>query len=189
MVLSADGRFEAQVNVDSAACYEHTPVVGAPSCDAFVETNFFMPSSFQMTTTESDPYGETFEQRWPVTPFTLSLTNHTEQRVWARVYIDGEAAFGGCVKSEECREVEGIQAKPGRGQSEQRAMLFSRPRPLKRGETLGSESTQELESRSTRRRRRSGADAPPSGLGARRFAAQTTARPRRRAARWLVRAP
>eukprot|EP01049_Picozoa_sp_SAG25_P019951 SAG25_NODE_6562_length_550_cov_1.354767_1_plen_95_part_01 len=62
MVRSADGRFGMHVVVGGARLREHMMPTARSSAQsaAFVETDFFSPASYRMTTMETDPYGETF---------------------------------------------------------------------------------------------------------------------------------
>lgn len=137
------------VVVGGARLREHMMPTARSSAQsaAFVETDFFSPASYRMTTMETDPYGEAFEQRWPVTPFQLELTNNTDQLVRAYVHIDGTKTYARTIDPRSLHTVEGIQAKPGSSRSEERAMVFSRPRQLQRGESCGATADDaELES-------------------------------------------
>jgi hypothetical protein len=135
MVLSSNGLFGVEVLVGGEVQPEFAPVVGAPSCDAFCETDFFSAVSYRMATTERDPYGEEYEQRWPVTPFTLRLTNHYDEGVAAKVYLDGKQACSKRIGANASIVADAINATPGRHRSESRSMIFARPRPLARGES------------------------------------------------------
>ena len=72
---------------------EFDHVVGAPQCDAFVETNFHVDGvSYPMPTTETDPFGEEFVQHWPVTPYSLNVGNLSSSLARFQIWIDGEVA-------------------------------------------------------------------------------------------------
>lgn len=61
-----------EVMVGGKAWKEYEPRDGSPVCDAFVESSLFVAGvSYQMATTECDPYGEEFTQSWPVTPYQV----------------------------------------------------------------------------------------------------------------------
>lgn len=50
-----------EVMVGGKAWKEYEPRDGSPVCDAFVESSLFVAGvSYQMATTECDPYGEEF---------------------------------------------------------------------------------------------------------------------------------
>ena len=69
MVLGSSGDYGMEVFVGGRIWKEFAPRPGAPQCDAFVESSLFVAGvSYQMETTECDPYGEEFTQSWPVTP-------------------------------------------------------------------------------------------------------------------------
>ena len=90
--------------------------------------------SYQMETTECDPYGEEFTQSWPVTPYQVRLINRTATPVWFYLYVDGERAYGAVCPGRATRLVQGMQRSAGDGVSEERALLFARPRLVRRGE-------------------------------------------------------
>ena len=48
---------------------EYTPTAATPPCDAYVESNLHTPVSYPVETIETDPWGESFKQHWPVTPY------------------------------------------------------------------------------------------------------------------------
>lgn len=61
MVLGSSGDFGMEVMVGGKAWKEYEPRDGSPVCDAFVESSLFVAGvSYQMATTECDPYGEEF---------------------------------------------------------------------------------------------------------------------------------
>ena len=44
---------------------------------AYVESRFDSLATYNVTKREKDPYGEEYDQAWPVTPYTLKITNHS----------------------------------------------------------------------------------------------------------------
>ena len=91
MVLGSSGDYGMEVFVGGRIWKEFAPKAGAPACDAFVESSLFVAGvSYQMETTECDPYGEEFTQSWPVTPYQVRLINRTATPVWFYLYVDGE---------------------------------------------------------------------------------------------------
>lgn len=75
--------------------------------------------------------GETFKQSWPVTPYTLRLKSHYHSDCWFQVFIDGNKSIGKSIRAFGTVDCKGFQAKPGQGVSEEREMLFTRPRLLR----------------------------------------------------------
>ena len=140
MVLGSSGDYGMEVFVGGRIWKEYAPRVGAPQCDAFVESSLFVAGvSYQMETTECDPYGEEFTQSWPVTPYQVRLINRTATPVWFYLYVDGERAYGAVCPAASggapgTRLVQGMQRSAGDGVSEERALLFARPRLVRRGE-------------------------------------------------------
>ena len=140
MVLGSSGDYGMEVFVGGRIWKEYAPRAGAPQCDAFVESSLFVAGvSYQMETTECDPYGEEFTQSWPVTPYQVRLINRTATPVWFYLYVDGERAYGAVCPAASggapgTRLVQGMQRSAGDGVSEERALLFARPRLVRRGE-------------------------------------------------------
>ena len=140
MVLGSSGDYGMEVFVGGRIWKEFPPRAGAPACDAFVESSLFVAGvSYQMETTECDPYGEEFTQSWPVTPYQVRLINRTATPVWFYLYVDGERAYGAVCPAASggapgTRLVQGMQRSAGDGVSEERALLFARPRLVRRGE-------------------------------------------------------
>ena len=140
MVLGSSGDYGMEVFVGGRIWKEFAPKAGAPACDAFVESSLFVAGvSYQMETTECDPYGEEFTQSWPVTPYQVRLINRTATPVWFYLYVDGERAYGAVCPAASggapgTRLVQGMQRSAGDGVSEERALLFARPRLVRRGE-------------------------------------------------------
>ena len=154
MVLGSSGDFGMEVFVGGRIWKEYAPRAGAPQCDAFVESSLFVAGvSYQMETTECDPYGEEFTQSWPVTPYQVRLINRTATPVWFYLYVDGERAYGTVCPAASggapgTRLVQGMQRSAGDGVSEERALLFARPRLVRRGEgeAVAAAKVRELES-------------------------------------------
>jgi hypothetical protein len=65
---------------------------------AYVESRFDSLATYNVTKREKDPYGEEYDQAWPVTPYTLKITNHSGDMAYckARVSPDGRALALGC---------------------------------------------------------------------------------------------
>ena len=61
-----------------------------------------------MTSKETDPFGEVYEQSWPVTPYSLRITNRSGDKVHATVYVDGSVACKQFV--DDAAEVKGFRA-------------------------------------------------------------------------------
>ena len=57
---------------------------------------------------EKDPYGETYTQQWPVTPYSLRVTNRSGDKVHATVYVDGTVACKQFV--DDVAEIKGYRA-------------------------------------------------------------------------------
>mmetsp|Transcript_12306 Transcript_12306/g.36581 ORF Transcript_12306/g.36581 Transcript_12306/m.36581 type:complete len:262 (-) Transcript_12306:36-821(-) len=149
MVLSKGRKFGMEVMVGGKPWREMAPKEGAPEADAFVESSLFVRDvSYNMETVEEDPFGEKFTQAWPVTPYEILLTNKSDALVWFYLYVDGEKAYGSTVAAHGTRLVKGMQGTAGQGDCEERAMLFARPRLVRRGEDeyLAPEQMRELES-------------------------------------------
>mmetsp|Transcript_28278 Transcript_28278/g.84670 ORF Transcript_28278/g.84670 Transcript_28278/m.84670 type:complete len:245 (+) Transcript_28278:269-1003(+) len=132
MVFTADGAFGLEVMFGDSKC-EELPAPpdgsGAPAADAWVLANLFVQGvSYNMETEESDPFGETFKQSWPVTPYRLRIQNTTPTLRWFQLYVDGKLAYGATLKPNSTRIVEGMQARPGHGGSAVKELLFARPR-------------------------------------------------------------
>lgn len=141
--------FSMEIVVGGETWREMSPKPGAPAADAYVESSLFVKGvSYNMKTIECDPFGEEFEQSWPVTPYEVLLTNRTNKTVWYYLYVDGEKAHGATVPARGTKLVKGMQGTAGQGITEERAMLFARPRLVRRGETeaLAASQLNELES-------------------------------------------
>jgi hypothetical protein len=137
MVRTADGAFEMHVMLGDTKAEEFAPVPGCPPCDGFIEANLFVKGvSYQKETVETDPFGEEFTQAWPVTPYQVRVTNHTNELRWIRLYVDGEEAYGTNLLVDTPRILEGKQSKPGRGASAVHELLFARPRLVRRDESV-----------------------------------------------------
>ena len=107
-------------------------------------------------TVDYDPYGERFTQRWPVTPYTLRVTNRSDQHVQAVVSIDGAKASRQFINGGATSEIKGFKDRSSRcaaqGPPQQgskwrdaltwrarssapfREFLFTVPRPVRAGE-------------------------------------------------------
>jgi hypothetical protein len=49
--------------------------------DTFIESSLTVPGvSHQMAFDETDPFGEKFTQLWPVTPYEIRVSNHTDRQ-------------------------------------------------------------------------------------------------------------
>lgn len=48
---------------------------------AAAHQRFDAPTTYRQSVTESDPFGETFTQQWPVTPYELRVTNRSDAPV------------------------------------------------------------------------------------------------------------
>ena len=73
-----------------------------------MESRFNTPVSYSVTKKETDPYGETYDQAWPVTPYTLRVRNGSGDKVHATVYVDGIVAVRQFVDAE--AELKGFRA-------------------------------------------------------------------------------
>ena len=137
MVLTACGAFEMHVMLGESKAEEFAPVAGCAPCDGFIEANLFVKGvSYQKEEVETDPFGETFTQAWPVTPYKVRVSNHSNEQRWIRVYVDGEQAYGCNINAGETRVLEGKQSQPDQGASAIHELLFARPRLVRRDENV-----------------------------------------------------
>ena len=137
MVLTACGAFEMHVMLGESKAEEFAPVAGCAPCDGFIEANLFVKGvSYQKEEVETDPFGETFTQAWPVTPYKVRVSNHSNEQRWIRVYVDGEQAYGCSINAGETRVLEGKQSQPDQGASAIHELLFARPRLVRRDENV-----------------------------------------------------
>ena len=132
------GKFEANVQVGGIS----VPELGGYEDDSS-RTNIFMdlrtPVSRQEEVIESDPFGESFTQSWPVTPYTVFAQNHSSAAAWAEVWVDGNKAAMVLVKPGSSETIKGFNSEAG----ETREFLFSLPRRLRAGEEIKAQVTQE----------------------------------------------
>ena len=70
---------------------------------------FDTPATYMQEAVEHDPYGERFTQRWPVTPYTLHVTNRSAEHVQAVVSIDGAKASRQFVHPGSTSEIKGFK--------------------------------------------------------------------------------
>lgn len=130
------GKFELDVLVGGKALPE---TVSPTSGDAWVESLLDVEGvTFRKETVDADPFGETFTQSWPVTPFTVRVTNHSPREVYAECYVDGKkAGTKHNLKAGEVHVFEGWSQDPSRGStlSDVSEFLFSVPRRLRQGES------------------------------------------------------
>jgi hypothetical protein len=86
---------------------------GAPSAAAVADARwrqrFDTPATYMQEVVEHDPYGERFTQRWPVTPYTLLVTNRSDEHVQAVVSIDGAKASRQFVSGGATTEIKGFK--------------------------------------------------------------------------------
>ncbi|KAH8046904.1 serine/threonine kinase [Aureococcus anophagefferens] len=81
MVLTACGAFEMHVMLGESKAEEFAPVAGCAPCDGFIEANLFVKGvSYQKEEVETDPFGETFTQAWPVTPYKRDARSSASSR-------------------------------------------------------------------------------------------------------------
>ena len=74
----------------------------------YVETRFDSPVTYKVTSKDKDPFGEVYEQQWPVTPYTLRISNRSGDKVHATVYVDGSVACKQFV--DDVAEIKGYRA-------------------------------------------------------------------------------
>ena len=98
------GKFSLEVLVGGVPLTELTTEAGV----TYVETRYDTPSTYKVTKKETDPYGEVYDQAWPVTPYTLRVRNGSGDKVHATVYIDGAVALKQFVDAE--AELKGFRA-------------------------------------------------------------------------------
>jgi hypothetical protein len=72
------------------------------------ETRFDTAVTYNVTKRETDPYGEVYDQAWPVTPYTLRIKNASGDKCHATVYVDGSVAVKQFVDAE--AEIKGFRA-------------------------------------------------------------------------------
>ena len=84
-------------------------ICGAPGADAPRRQRFDTPATYMQEVVEHDPYGERFTQRWPVTPYTLHVTNRSVEHVQAVVYIDGAKASRQFINPGATGEIKGFK--------------------------------------------------------------------------------
>ena len=98
------GKFSLEVLVGGVPLAELVTESGV----TYVETRFDTPSTYKVTSKEKDPFGEVYEQQWPVTPYSLRISNRTGDKVHATVYIDGAVACRELM--DEVAEINGYRA-------------------------------------------------------------------------------
>ena len=83
------GKYEANVQIGDVSVPELGGFSDAASTHILMDLN--VPgASRQEKITEQDPYGEEFEQAWPVTPYTVLARNNSSVAAWVEVSIDGK---------------------------------------------------------------------------------------------------
>ena len=99
----------------------------SPSGEAWVVARFDTPVTFMAEPVEEeDPFGEKYSQSWPVTPFTVRVTNSRPDAVLAHVYVDGRYQASRMVLPNSQSDITG--PKVGDDINKVAPMLFTVPR-------------------------------------------------------------
>ena len=128
------GKFSASVTIGGLA----VPELGGlhSDCATYILMDLNCPGvSRQEKFTETDPFGESFEQLWPVTPYQVEVENRSATHAWASVYVDGKKAHMRLVDPGKSETISGFQENAERGVGAVREFLFSLPRRLRAGES------------------------------------------------------
>ena len=128
-------KFGVDILVGSKPLKEYTPPPKLPG-RCLVAYSLHDPSSFPMDFEESDPFGETYTQKWPVTPYEVRVSNDETFDVWATVVVDGRGAGSVFVPSRGAAVMRGFRVTDERGRRGTRQFLFSMPRQMRSGETV-----------------------------------------------------
>lgn len=83
--MGAEDTLTLEVLVDD----EPLPTYVAFDGDVYVESSFAAKSTYTEEVLEENRYGETFTQRWPVTPFKVRVINPSEVRFYCKLHVDG----------------------------------------------------------------------------------------------------
>ena len=75
MVQSADGAFSLDVRVGDQPLPDLEWTDPDNNSHVYVETKFDTEVTYQREQEEKNCYGERFVQKWPVTPYTLLISN------------------------------------------------------------------------------------------------------------------
>lgn len=89
---------------------------------------------------EEDPFGERYKQSWPVTPFTVRVTNSRTDPVLAHVYVDGRYQASRLVMPSTKSDITG--PKVGDDINKVAPMLFTVPRRVCGVKGGGQEASQ-----------------------------------------------
>lgn len=128
-------RYDLAVMIGGAKAEEYSAAASGPE-EAWVHADLFVEGvSYPLETEEEDPFGESFTQSWPVTPYKLRVSNNTGEKRCLVLYVDGVEAYGARFLPHSSRLLEGRQSRPGQSSSQINELLFARPRLVRRGES------------------------------------------------------
>ena len=128
------GKFSAAVTIGGLAVPELGGLNGEN--ETYILMDLACPGvSRQEEFTEQDPFGESFKQSWPVTPYQVEVENRSATHAWASVSVDGKKAHMRLVDPGKRELISGFQENADRGTGPVREFLFSLPRRLRDGES------------------------------------------------------
>ena len=129
------GKFEVDMLVDDVPVAEYATVPGAPQAGAWIEPNFLARSSFSMDGDDRDgPVRRRICAALARGPVRATPNEASVKNGWFEVHIAGSKAIAKPLNPGQTRDVAGFQARPGHAGGEERQLLFTRPRLLRRGE-------------------------------------------------------
>lgn len=130
--------FSAEVLVGGKPLKEHRRGDRPKACECTVAYSLHEACSYPMKFDEQDPYGEAYTQEWPVTPYTLRVSNNLTTNVWVETSIDGSPAGTHFLCAGQSTDIEGFRVYNEAGARGHRPLLFSMPRQMRSNEYSGA---------------------------------------------------
>ena len=162
--------FSVEVIVGGKALTEYAPTPNRCT----VAYSLFDATSYPVEFEEADPFGETYTQKWPVTPYAVELKNTSPEKVLAAIFVDGRyIGRDEWVYPVVTKTVKGFPVTDEEGAHGHRPFLFSIPRQTRPGEAVsacGAERVATIrvefyEAVENGQRRRAGDASPRANLG------------------------